>query len=63
MEETVIIRIAPDGNAKVTVKGVKGRSCKELTREFEEGLGKKVSDVETSEMYEKPEHVQVKSRA
>ena len=49
------------GKATVEVKGVKGRGCKALTKEFEEKLGLKVADEETREMYE-PEPAQVKAR-
>jgi hypothetical protein len=62
-EEIVRIRVSPEGNATISVKGVKGRSCKELTKTFEEGLGKVVSSENTSEMYEKETEVQIKNRA
>ena len=52
LEEKVIFEIDTKGNTKVTVKGVKGRGCKALTADFEKGLGKTISDVDTKEIYE-----------
>lgn len=62
MAEEIIIDVAPNGEVKLEVKGVKGRGCKALTKEFEESLGKKVSDVETKEIYEQ-ERIPAKNRA
>jgi len=50
--EEIIITIEKNGATKLEVKGVKGQSCKALTKDFEQRLGKKVSDVPTGEMYE-----------
>ncbi len=63
MAEEITITIATNGDTKVSVKGVKGRSCKDLTREFEQALGSTVTDVDTKEAYEQPERVPVKNRA
>lgn len=42
-----------DGNVStVSVEGVKGSACTDLTRQIEEGLGKVQSDEPTPEMYE-----------
>jgi Protein of unknown function (DUF2997) len=48
----VIMDIAPDGKVKTTVKGVKGSACKALTKDYEQGLGKIISDSTTSEFHE-----------
>jgi hypothetical protein len=35
----VKVTISPDGEVKVEVNGVKGRSCKDLTKQLEAALG------------------------
>ena len=50
--EEIIITIEKNGTTKVEVKGVKGQGCKALTKDFEQRLGKKVSETPTGEMYE-----------
>ena len=52
MEEKLVFTIKPDGSTKIEVYGVKGGSCKTLTKDIEEALGKTVSDRETPEMRE-----------
>ena len=37
--EEIIVTITPDGRAVVTVKGVGGPRCEELTSELEQALG------------------------
>ena len=59
--QEIIVTIEPNGSTKLEVKGIKGQGCKALTKEFEEQLGRKVSDVPTTELYEH-ERVQVKAR-
>jgi hypothetical protein len=41
--EEVEVVIAPDGTVQVLVKGVKGPSCIDLTKEMERYLGGKVA--------------------
>lgn len=53
MAEQHIIDIGPDGTTQVTVKGVKGKSCKNASKLVEDALGKTVSSTPTKEMYEK----------
>lgn len=56
MEEIIIT--VQNGKAKIEVRGVKGQSCKALTKEFEDKLaGRKISDTPTKEMYEQPERL------
>lgn len=53
MEEHTI-EINPQGQTTITVKGVKGKSCQDVTRKLEEALGQTASDQRTSEFYEQP---------
>lgn len=47
------VTVDVDGaDVKVSVDGVKGSSCKDLTRKLEESLGKESSSEPTSEMYQ-----------
>jgi len=46
------IEIAPNGQVKIHVKGVKGQACLEYARVFEEMLGKIIHLEHTSEYYE-----------
>jgi hypothetical protein len=62
MSTEIIIDVAPDGQVKVEVKGVKGRGCKALTKDYEESLGKKVSSIDTKEAYEQ-ERIQSHNRS
>ena len=50
----VVITISPNGDTKVGVSGVKGAGCKQLTREFEQALGRAGESKETQEYYEQP---------
>lgn len=50
--EEVTITVAPDGTVKVGVRCVKGKSCKDLTKDLEKALGRTVKDVPTPEMTE-----------
>jgi len=52
MATEISIDIAPDGTQKLTVKGVKGRACRELTREFERKFGKVTATEDTKETNE-----------
>lgn len=57
--QEIIVTISKNNETKVEVKGIKGKGCLALTKEFEEKLGNKISDVPTSEMHE-PERQQVR---
>lgn len=50
-----IITTIKDGKATVTVRGIKGKACKEVTAELEKALGRKISDRPTRELTEQPE--------
>jgi len=60
MEEKLIITIRPDGGTTIKVTGVKGKGCKDLTKDIESALGKVVSDKPTQEMGESVGRVQLK---
>jgi len=48
----IVIRISKDGKVKISVSGVKGGSCKDITRSIENALGTAESSEPTSEFYE-----------
>ena len=50
--ERIRVVIPKSGDVSIEVDGVKGQSCKDLTRQLEEALGSKTSDQETSEYFE-----------
>mmetsp|Transcript_5649 Transcript_5649/g.11291 ORF Transcript_5649/g.11291 Transcript_5649/m.11291 type:complete len:133 (+) Transcript_5649:60-458(+) len=52
--EEVEFRIYPDGRVEQFVRGVKGNSCVDLTRPFEEVLGQVVHQEPTAEYFEDP---------
>lgn len=52
MTKQVIIDIDAQGNTTVSVKGVKGASCTDLTKQIERALGKTASDKKTPEYHE-----------
>lgn len=47
------IEIGLDGDVQITVKGIKGKACKDATRQVEEALGRTVSSTPTGEFYER----------
>ena len=50
--EQVTIDIDEQGNAKLTVNGCPGPSCKNLTAQIEKALGTVTKDAPTKELYE-----------
>ncbi len=54
----VKLTIAPDGTATISVNGVCGPECKEITRPVEEALGIVESSSTTEEMYSEISQVQ-----
>ena len=50
--EQVTIDIDEQGNAKLTVNGCPGSSCKNLTAQIEKALGTVSNDKNTGEFYE-----------
>ncbi|NOZ02429.1 MAG: DUF2997 domain-containing protein [Deltaproteobacteria bacterium] len=61
MKYEIDIEIKDDGTVSFGVKGVKGRKCRDLTRELEEALGEVAAVEHTTEYYE-AEEVQEKER-
>lgn len=53
--ERIVIRIKPDATTSIEVNGVKGASCKDLTKGLEEALGAVQSSENTQEYYDEPE--------
>lgn len=60
--EEITITIDQTGNTTVAVKGVKGKNCAALTKEFEESLGNVTSDSKTREFYETEPRVRVSNK-
>jgi hypothetical protein len=54
MSEKMIIEIDETGTVQLTVKGVKGKACKNVSKQIEEALGRTTKSVPTNEMKEKP---------
>lgn len=48
----IVIRISKDGKVKISVSGVKGGGCKDITKSIENALGTAESSEPTSEFYE-----------
>jgi hypothetical protein len=48
----IVIRIGVDGKVKVSVSGVKGGSCKDITKSIENALGSAENSEPTEEFYE-----------
>jgi len=57
--EKITVEISPTGETKISVTGVRGKKCLQLTEELERELGK--ADVElTGEYYEQPLTMEIK---
>lgn len=52
VKQELEITITPDGEVKIEVKGVKGSSCVDLTKDIEEALGTVKARENTSEFYQ-----------
>lgn len=50
--EEIKIRIGKDGKVNLSVSGVKGGSCKDLTKALEKALGVSTETKQTTEFYE-----------
>ena len=57
MATEITIDIPLHGEISVGVTGVKGRSCKDITKALEEKLGATTKDELTQEAYAEPERV------
>lgn len=49
----IIFEVDTEGEGSITVQGVKGKTCKDLTKDFEKALGKVKSSTPTKEFYER----------
>lgn len=49
-KEEITITITPEGETEVSVAGVKGKGCQQLTAALEKALGAVISDTPTDEM-------------
>lgn len=56
--DKMTISISPTGDVQVKVDGVKGASCKDVSKAIEKALGQVTSDKLTSEYYETPVNAQ-----
>lgn len=50
--EEIIINFDEQGNPDISVQGVKGKVCTDITKFLETALGNKQSDIKTREYYE-----------
>jgi acylphosphatase len=50
-DQNIIVLIKPDGTIEVSVEGVIGHDCKNLTKEIEKSIGKTIKEQKTSEYY------------
>lgn len=58
--EEIIITIDKTGKSKVTVNGVKGASCTDLTKKLESAMGSIVADKKTAEFYQEGDSCEVR---
>ncbi len=56
----ILFNIDKDGNITITVEGVSGGSCTDLTKELEEAFGIVLDQQYTSEYYEEEERMEIK---
>ena len=50
--EKIQIRIKPNGNAIISVDGVKGTGCTEITKGLEQVMGEVVQEEKTSDYFQ-----------
>jgi len=55
--EQIIVTISPSGEVQVSVNGVKGKRCKDLTKNLESALGN-VKETHTTREYNEHEQEQ-----
>lgn len=53
MKSAIKVRINPDGSTEISVNGVKGKKCTELTKGLEKALGVVTKQTMTNEYYQK----------
>jgi hypothetical protein len=52
-KEEIVLTIAPDGSMQLSVAGICGPQCQDLTDPIEKALGVVTSSVPTDEFYQK----------
>lgn len=63
-KEEITITVSPEGETEVSVAGVKGKGCQQLTAALEKALGAAISDTPTPEMTQREvQHEQRHHRA
>jgi hypothetical protein len=55
MSQEIIVSISPNGEVKVTVNGVCGPACADLTKAIEQALGSVTSDRKTPDYFKQRE--------
>jgi len=56
--EEIVIRVGKDGKINLNVAGIKGGSCKDLTKALEKAFGSVVDTKNTGEFYEQQQNVE-----
>jgi hypothetical protein len=59
MDQEIVVSTDEQGNPHITVRGVKGKSCKDLTVELEKALGVVTKDDLTHEYHARTQHTQI----
>ena len=52
MNQTIEIRISPQGESTITTQGFRGKSCQDASRFLEEALGRTTRESLTGEFYQ-----------
>lgn len=51
MGHRIVVRVKPDGTPEISVDGLAGASCKEITRALEQALGQVKDDKKTPDFF------------
>lgn len=63
MARTIEIIVSRTGETSLSVQGVKGANCKDLTKQLESMLGQQIASANTAEFFEEEEvHNEVKNQ-
>lgn len=63
MTQEVIVDISPEGEIEISVNGVKGQSCTDITKNLEKALGVGGERTLTKEYHEKNDSHKERNRA
>jgi hypothetical protein len=61
--QEIEVVIKPDGKVEVIVRGVRGGTCRQLTREMERYLGGRVVERRHTDEYHQQEHTEERSES